>query len=204
MEAKEWRKRNAHFPFHGLHSFARSGPRRLALGPGGTPQEISRGQARAAGAAPGCGTERAMPQWGIEEAFWTVRRRGQVGPSAISQHSGPFLRCPAGARSHSSPLPRAASAADLPPANFLRRLSGTGTGRPRTDHGKAPAREWRSQVVRLRLRRAVFIVSLWFIAIGPTESIRPSSTNEHQFEPPWTPGLRMPSYYPCPSVSIRG
>ncbi len=46
--------------------------------------------------------------------------------------SGHFLRCPVGAQSDATRYPGAASAgADLPPANFLRRPSGTGTGRPR-------------------------------------------------------------------------
>ena len=128
----------------------------LAPRPGGMPQEISRGQARISGRGPGCRVKRAMPQRGIGDAFGArPSPRAEVGPTAMVRHPGPFLRCPAGARSHSSPLPGAASAADLPPANFLRRPSGTGTGRPRPDHGKAPAREWRSQVVRLRLRRSV-------------------------------------------------
>ena len=86
----------------------------------------------------------------------TARHLGQVGSPAIGRCPGPFLRCPAGARSHSPRFPGAASAgADLPPANLLRRPSGTGTGPPRTDKGKPPAREWRSKLLRLRLRRAV-------------------------------------------------
>ena len=98
---------------------------RLALGPGGTPQEISRGQARAAGAAPGWATTRAMPQRGIEEVFGGVFTA--AFPSLLFA-SGLLLRCPVGARSHAAPLPGAASAAaDLPPANLLRRPSGTGT-----------------------------------------------------------------------------
>ncbi len=52
--------------------------------------------------------------------------------SALLVTSGHFLRCPAGARIKAAPFPGAASAgADLPPANLLRRPSGTGTGRPR-------------------------------------------------------------------------
>ena len=146
---------------------ASSPARRIAVAawllvPEGRRRKLAGGKPASAGAAPGCRVKRDLPQRGIGEAFWAVRRRGQVGPTAMVRHPGPFLRCPAGARSHSSPLPGAASAADLPPANFLRRPSGTGTGRPRPDHGKAPAREWRSQVVRLRLPRAVFIALLWF------------------------------------------
>ena len=135
-------------------------PRRIAVAawllvPEGRRRKLAGGKPASAGAAPGCRGKRDLPQRGIGEAFWAVRRRGQVGPTATVRHPGPFLRCPAGARSHSSPLPGAASAADWPPANLLRRPFGTGTGRPRTDHGKAPAREWRFQVVRLRLRRSV-------------------------------------------------
>ena len=142
-----------------------SPPRRIAVAasllvPEGRRRKLAGGKPASAGAASGYRVKRDLPQRGIGAAFWAVRRRGQVGPTAMVRHPGPFLRCPAGARSHSSPLPGAASAADWPPANFLRRPSGTGTGRPRPDHGKAPAREWPSQVVRLRLRRAVFIVSL--------------------------------------------
>ena len=101
---------------------------RFALRPGGTPQEISRGQARSAGAAPGCAAERAMPQRGIEEVF------GSGVPAALPPPlvaSGHFLRCPVGAPSQTARFPGAASAeADLPPANLLRRPSGTGPGVP--------------------------------------------------------------------------
>ena len=128
------------------------------LVPEGRRRKLAGGKPASAGAAPGCGVKRDMPQRGIEEAFGAVRRRGQVGPSAISQHSGPFLRCPAGARSHASPLlPGAASAADWPPANLLRRPSGTGTGRSRSESGnrKSATWEWGFKLVRLRLRRPV-------------------------------------------------
>ena len=153
-------------------------PRRIAVAaslfvPEGRRRKLAGGKPASAGAAPGCRVQRDLPQRGIGEAFWAVCRRGPVGPSAVVRRPGPFLRCPAGARSHSSPLlPGAASAADWPPANFLGRPSGTGTGRPRPDHGKAPAREWRSQVVRLRLRRAVFIASRWFTCLGWSEWLR--------------------------------
>ena len=66
---------------------------RLALRPGGTPQEISRGQARPAGAAPGCAAERAMPQRGIEEVFGGVLPAAMPPPLVVSGH---FLRCPVG------------------------------------------------------------------------------------------------------------
>ena len=105
---------------------------RLALRPGGTPQEISRGQARAAGAAPGCAAKRPMPQRGIEEVFGGVLPATFSAALVASDH---FLRCPVGARSHAARYPGAASAgADLPPANLLRGSSGTGTGRPRAVH----------------------------------------------------------------------
>ncbi len=111
---------------------------RFALRPGGTPQEINRGQARAAGAAPGCAAELTMPQRGIEEVFGGGFLPAFPPPLVASGH---FLRCPAGARRHSARFPGAASAgADLPPANLRRRPSGTGTGRPCTHHGKTPAR----------------------------------------------------------------
>ena len=119
--------------------------RRLAFGPGGTPQEISRGQARASGRGPRLPRQTGHAPAGHRRSFWrrpprtvsaTTRRLGPVGPPASDQHSGPFLRYPAGARSDPERFPGAASAgADLPPANLLRRPSGTGTGRPRTDHG---------------------------------------------------------------------
>ena len=155
--------------------------RRLALRPGGTPPESSRGQARASGRGPRLPRRTGHAPAGHRRSFWrrppcsiaaTARRLGQLGPPAIGQHPGQFLRCPAGAGSHSARFPGAASAgADLPPANLLRRPTGTGTGRPRTAKGRPPAREWRSKLVRLRLRRAVLIVSLWCIRIvSPTSS----------------------------------
>ena len=106
---------------------------RFALCPGGTPQEISRGQARTAGAAPGVAAERAMPQRGIEEVF------GSDFPAALPPPlgaSGHFLRCPVGAQSQTARSPGAASAeADLPPANLLRRPSGTRTWHPSSRRG---------------------------------------------------------------------
>ena len=99
---------------------------RFVLRPGGTPQEISRGQARSAGAAPGCAAERSMPQRGIEEVFGVACTAAFPRPAVASGH---FLRCPVGARSDAARYPGAASAgADLPPANLLRRPSGTGPG----------------------------------------------------------------------------
>ena len=154
-------------------------PRRIAVAawllvPEGRRRNLAGGKPASAGAAPGC-RKRDMPQRGIGEVFGAVRRRRQIGPTAMVRHPGPFLRCPAGARRRSSPLPGAASAADLPPANLLRSPSGTGTGRPRPDHGKASAREWRSQVVRLRLRRAVFIVSRWSARRFPRHNHGPTA-----------------------------
>ncbi len=116
--------------------------------PEGRRRKLAGGKPAPAGAAPGRHAERAMPQRGIGEVFGvarppsvavTTRRLGQIGVPAIGEHPGPFLRCPAGARSHPARFPGAASAgAYLPPANLLRRPSGTGTGRPRTDKGKPP------------------------------------------------------------------
>ena len=138
---------------------------RLVIGPGGTPQEISRGQARFSGRGPRFPRRTGHAPAGHRRSFWRrpsrsstlkTRRLGPVGPAAVGQPTGPFLRCPAGARSHWARVPGAAAAgADLPPANLLWRPSGTGTTRPRTDHGKPPAPEWRFQVVRWPLCRSV-------------------------------------------------
>ena len=115
-------------------------PRRIAaaawlLVPEGHRRKLAGGTPAPAGAAPGCRIKQDMPQRGIGEFFWAVRRRGQVRPAAMVRHPSPFLRCPAGARSHSSPLPGAASAADLPPANLLRRPSGSANVRARAETG---------------------------------------------------------------------
>ena len=124
---------------------------RRAFGPGGTPQEISRGQARASGRGPRLPRQTGHAPAGHRRSFWrrpprtvsaTTRRLGPVGPPASDQHSGPFLRYPAGARSDPERFPGAASAgADLPPANLLRCPSGTGTGCSPTDQGKPLARD---------------------------------------------------------------
>ncbi len=114
---------------------------RFALCPGGTPQEISRGQARTAGAAPGCAAERAMPQRGIEEVFGGDIPAAFPPPPVASGH---FLRCPVGAQSQMARFPGAASAeADLPPANLLRRPFGTRTWRPSSRRG------WSVEVVEI-------------------------------------------------------
>ena len=141
--------------------------------PEGHRRKLAGGKPAPADAAPGCHTQRAMPRRGIGEVFGvgrravsaTARRLRQVGPPMIGQHPGPFLRCPAGARSHSARFPGAASAgADLPPANLLRRPSGTGTGRPRTDKGKPPAQACCSQLTRLRLRHSSVLQLSKFLA----------------------------------------
>ena len=103
--------------------------------PGGMPQEISRGQARASGRGPRLPRQTGHAPAGHRRSFWarpsrsfvaTACRLGQVERSAMVRHLGPFLRCPAGAQSPASRLPgAAAAAADLPPANLLRRPSGT-------------------------------------------------------------------------------
>ena len=167
--------------FHGAMATFRAAQkrrRRLVLRPGGIPQEISRGQARASGRGPRWPRRTGHAQRGIGEVFGGGCPVASPPLLVVSgwlggPHPGPFLRCPAGARSHSARFPGAASAgADLPPANLLRCPSGTGTGRPRTDKGKPSARELRFQRVWLRLRRAVFIGSLWFIGIGSAEKLR--------------------------------
>ena len=108
--------------------------RRLAPCSGGTPEEISRGQARASGHGPRLPCRTGHAPAGRRRSFWrqsrsvsaTVRRVGQAEPPAIGRHPGLFLRCPAGAPSHWRRFPGAASAAaDWPPANLLRCPSGT-------------------------------------------------------------------------------
>ena len=141
------------------------GWRRLALRPEGTPEEISRGPARGSGRGPRlpcqtghapAGHRRSLRGRSSRSLSVIARRLGLIESPAIIRRPGPVLRCPAGAWSNSAPFPGAASAgADLPPANLLRRPSGTGTGPTRTDSEKPTAREWRSQVVRVRLRRSV-------------------------------------------------
>ncbi len=99
------------------------------------------------GGAGGC-RWRARPSWAGEfgarewegmngrRAGRAVRATAESLRGTTLLPTGLFLRCPAGARSHSARIPGAASAgADLPPANFLRRPSGTGSGRPRTRDG---------------------------------------------------------------------
>ena len=122
---------------------------RRTFGPGGTPQEISRGQARASGRGPRLPRQTGHAPAGHRRSFWrrprrsvlaTPRRLGPVGPLASDQHPGPFLRCPAGARSDPARFPGAASAgADLPPANLLRCPSGTETG----VHALTKGNHWR-------------------------------------------------------------
>ena len=139
--------------------------RRSALRPGGTPQEISRGQVRVSGRSPRLPPRTGHAPAGHRRSFWhrahhgiaaTTPCLGQSGPPVSGLHPGPFLRCPAGARSHSARFPGAASAgADLPPANILWRPSGTGTGPQCTDQGNPLAQEWRSKLVRWRLRHSV-------------------------------------------------
>ncbi len=97
--------------------------------PEGPRRKLAGGRPAPTGAAPGCGTKRAMPQRGIEEVLCGVHPAVFRPATLASVH---FLRCPAGARSHPARFPGAASAgADLPPANLLRRPSGTETGRSR-------------------------------------------------------------------------
>ena len=61
---------------------------RLAVRPRGTPQEISRGQARASGRSPGCHAKRAMPQRGIEEIFGGGRPGASPPPLVGSSRWG--------------------------------------------------------------------------------------------------------------------
>ena len=122
---------------------------------------------------------------------------GRPGHQRSASIPVPFLRCPAGARSHSARVPGAASAgADLPPANFLWSPSGTGTRRLRTDPVKPPAPEWRSQVVRLRLRRSVYIVSLW--------AARQFPLHRHGLESANGPLHFSDVMAPCRAVSVLG
>ena len=121
--------------------------------PEGRRRRLAGGKPAPAGAAPGCHAERAMPPRGIGEVSGVAslpaspppavapRRSGSQcripAAPASDQHPGPFLRCPAGARSSSPWIPGAASAAaDLPPANTLRRPSGTETRGPLPERGK--------------------------------------------------------------------
>ena len=150
--------------------------RRLALRPGGTPQDISRGQARAAGAAPGCcAAERAMPQRGIEEVFGGVLPAAFPSPLVASGH---FLRCPVGARSQAARFPGAASAgADLPPANLLRRPSGTGTGRPHPQCVRNPGSSEHS------------------VACLPPHALRPRTGRAPLLSPFFCPPIFLPLHF---------
>ena len=181
--------------------------RRSVPRPGGTPQEISRGQARASWRSPRLPRRTGHAPAGHRRNFSHRPRRsvsatalslGPVEPPAIGLHSWPFLRCPAGAPNHSARFPGAASAtADLPPANLLRRPSGTGNGRPRTDQGKPRARAWCSNLIWSRPRRSVFI--------SPQCSIRLVPTARHGALPtPFAQVNRRIPNLPSPSVSIRG
>ena len=115
------------------------------LVPEGHRRKLAGGKTAPAGAAPGWRTKRAMPQRGIGEVFRAAcsqipgqsllasRRTGNQHPAPIiarpQPESRPISSMPRGARSHSPRVPGAASAAaDLPPANLLRRPSGTRTG----------------------------------------------------------------------------
>ena len=77
--------------------------RRLALRPGGTPQEISRGQARASGRGPRLPRRTGQAPAGPRRNFWrrpprsrsaTTRRLGPIGTPVIVQHRGPFSSMP--------------------------------------------------------------------------------------------------------------
>ena len=113
--------------------------------PEGTPQDISRGQARASGRSPRlpgdkdhapAGHRRSVRGRTSTNGSVTARRIGKVKPSPIARHLGLFLRCPAGAPSYARLFPGAASAAaDLPPANLLRCPSGTLNMQPRHETG---------------------------------------------------------------------
>ena len=138
-------------------AYYREATLRLGSCPGGTPQEISRGQVRVSGRSPRLTRCRAsMPQRGIEEIFATDCHAASRGPSVASattaeknahprppssrQVPGHFLRCPAGARSNIPTLPGASpAAADLPPANLRWRPSGTGSA-PRSSRGRPSVR----------------------------------------------------------------
>ena len=104
---------------------------RCALRPGGTPQEISRGQARTAGAAPRFARPNVPCPSGASKKFLAT-----FSPQFFRHRSSPqafFFDAPLGHGARwlgfrgRRPLGRT-----CPPANFLRRPSGTGTGRPRS------------------------------------------------------------------------
>ncbi len=185
--------------------------RRLALRPGGTPQDISRGQVRVSGRSPRLPRRTRHAPAGHRRIYWPradrsfsapARRLGQIASPVSGVEPGPFLRCPAGARSHLARCPGAASAgADLPPANLLRRPSGTGTGRPAHWHretiGAGMALQTRSIPAALLCVHRVSVVNSVSRSGVP---IPPPPCRMNTKTPKW---LR-PVPYPCPSVSIRG
>ena len=125
------------------------------LVPEGRRRKLAGGKPARAGAAPGCSAERAMPQRGIEEVLGCVRPAG-FPPALVAP--GLFLRCPAGARSQAAPRPGAASAAAaLPPANLLRRPSGTAASPIRPSHSLAPNSPAQLSPAHARLRAATQI-----------------------------------------------
>ena len=115
--------------------------------PEGLRRKLAGGKPAQRARPPDCAAEPTMPQRGIEEVF------GGILPAAFPPAlvaSGHFLRCPVGARRHAARYPGAASAgADLPPANLLRRPSGTRTRRPSPQHVR------RAEGVRIFRRRPV-------------------------------------------------
>ena len=112
--------------------------RRSALRPGGTPQEISRGQARPSGRGPRLRRRTHHAPAGHRRIFWQCRQCPPGSISATIPRLGPFSSMPRWGLEPPSTVSGAASAgADLPPANFLRRPSGTQTGRPRA-HCRPP------------------------------------------------------------------
>ena len=76
---------------------------RLAFRPGGTPQEISRGQARASGRRPRLPRQTGHAPAGHRRSFWwrpprsisaTTRRLGPNGQPVIGRHPGPLSSMP--------------------------------------------------------------------------------------------------------------
>ncbi len=190
----------------------RTGERRFCRGPGrprpsprsvadavlfvpeGPRRRLAGGKPAPAGAAPGWVAETAMPQRGIEEVF------SNSFAAEFPQPSSPrtiFFDAPLGHGVTRYRFRGAASAgADLPPANLLRRPSGTGTWRP-------SAQCVRSAEVGPIFRRLLAAPSaatgdgrspLWFVA-SPPGRYHNSVWSSRRFQLPGTAGApkKMPA-----------
>ena len=146
------------------------------LVPEGHRRNLAGGKPAPAGAAPGCHAERAMPQRGIGEVFFGGR---PAAPSPTPVASGRLGRQRmAGIPAHffDAPLGHGATRHSFRGRRPLLRTcprlmsSGVPPGREtggRTLPRETPARERRSTLVRLRLRRPLFIAPLWSIRMAP-------------------------------------